>query len=170
MLKPTVGELLSGIVASLRETVLPSVTNGAAKRQLKAALHALGRLEKSWDQWPACIAADNADMLETLERSLGDLVDSSATVLPALTALELRVKAIKPNPLARVRGVNDPSLAAAADLNDRLQGLVADFSAWIESPDHAAPAVCVQRAGLAALYQRMVERELLAFAGKLDED
>ena len=50
MLKPTLGELVGNISRSLREDVLGEVPRGAAQRQLKAALHALDRVERSWGQ------------------------------------------------------------------------------------------------------------------------
>lgn len=74
MFRPTAGELIAGIADSLRETVLPSVSGGAAQRQLKAALHALGRLQRSWDRLPRYLADDNADLQQTLDRDRKSVV------------------------------------------------------------------------------------------------
>lgn len=66
MLRPTPGELLEGIRRELTDQVLPEVPPGAATRQLRAALHALARIERSWDLLPACLEADNEDLRATL--------------------------------------------------------------------------------------------------------
>ncbi len=102
MLRPSTGELLAGLRASLTEGVLPAVPKGAAHSQIKAALHLLGRLEKSWDLAPTHIGEDNADM----ERVLGPLADA-------------------PPPAVEPPGYNDPALRRAAARNLQLQDIVA---------------------------------------------
>ncbi len=102
MLRPSIGELLAGLRTSLANEVLPSLPLGDAHRQMKAALHLLGRLEKSWDLAHAHIAQDNAD----LEHILGPLADvpPPSTILP---------------------GYNDPALRNAAARNLQLQEILA---------------------------------------------
>jgi hypothetical protein len=102
MLRPSPGELLSGLRASLTSEVLPALPKGAAHSQLKAALHLMGRLEKSWDLAHDHIAKDNADM----EAVLGPLAD------------------IAP-PVTEPSGYNDPALRTAAARNLQLQTILA---------------------------------------------
>lgn len=73
MLRPTPGELLAGIRRALQDQVLPHLPDGAPARQLRAALHVLGRLERSWDLLPAYLQADNADLRHTLTDLAGRL-------------------------------------------------------------------------------------------------
>jgi hypothetical protein len=103
MLRPSTGELLAGLRASLISGVLPSLPKGPAHSQLKAALHLLGRLEKSWDLAHNHIAQDNAD----IEQVLGPL----AEVLP---------------PAGEPAGYNDPALRNAAARNLQLQTILAE--------------------------------------------
>lgn len=102
MLRPSTGELLAGLCASLTAGVLPSIPKGAAHSQLKAALHLLGRLEQSWDLAHSHIAQDNADMA----RVLGALADV-------------------PPPADMPPGFNDPDLRQAAARNLQLQAILA---------------------------------------------
>jgi hypothetical protein len=102
VLRPSTGELLAGLRASLSTGVLPSLPKGEAHSQMKAALHLLGRLEKSWDLAHSHVAEDNADM----ERVLGPLAD----VLP---------------PAEEPVGYNDPALRQAAARNLQLQAVLA---------------------------------------------
>jgi hypothetical protein len=102
MLRPSVGELLAGLRASLTNGVLPSFPKGDAQSQLKAAIHLLGRLEKSWDLAHSHIARDNADM----ERVLGPLADA-------------------PPSADEPAGYNDHALRKAAARNLQLQDILA---------------------------------------------
>jgi hypothetical protein len=103
VLRPSTGELLAGLRASLVSGVLPSLPKGDAHSQLKAALHLLGRLEKSWDLAHCHITEDNAD----IERVLGPL-------------------ASVPPPIEEPRGFNDPALRQAAARNLQLQAILAE--------------------------------------------
>jgi hypothetical protein len=103
MLRPSTGELLAGLRASLTAGVLPSIPKGEAFRQLKAALHLLGRLEKCWDLAHSQIAQDNAD----IEQVLGRL-------------------AAVPPPAEESAGYNDPALRMAAARNLQLQAILAE--------------------------------------------
>jgi hypothetical protein len=103
VLRPSTGELLAGLRDSLTKGVLPSLPKGEVHSQMKAALHLLGRLERSWDLAHSHVAKDNADM----EQVLGSLADvPPATEDPA--------------------GFNDPILRQAAARNLQLQAILAE--------------------------------------------
>jgi hypothetical protein len=102
MLRPNTGELLAGLRASLTEGVLPLLPKGDAHSQLKAALHLLGRLARSWDLAHSHIAEDNADM-----------------------ELVLGARADVPLPVEEPAGYNDPALRRAAARNLQLQTVLA---------------------------------------------
>ncbi len=139
MLLPSTGDLLHGLRQSLKQTVLPEVPDGAASRQLKAALHLLGRLERSWDLAGAHLAQDNAD----IEAVLGELLPQEGE-----QSLEARLSQVQAEPPG---GFNDVALRAAATRNLALHAIVADL------PD------CAQ---LQALRQRMVERDSVYIGDK----
>ncbi|MEZ0603105.1 hypothetical protein ACAX43_13265 [Paraburkholderia sp. IW21] len=171
MFKPTVGELLAGMADGLRQSVLPAVTGGAAQRQLKATLHALGRLQRSWDRWPAYLAEDNADVRRTLESVLPDLQAAAPGSVASLQAIARRLEAPAPDPGVQVPGVNDPGLAAACVLNEALHANLAALEEWLRPPGQNALAErehALQM--LRELYGRMAERELQAWAVQSEED
>lgn len=139
MQQPSPGDLLKGLRHSLAETVLPALPRGVAQQQLKAALHLLGRLERSWDLAAPHLAADNADIAAVL-----------AQMLPA-DVLEARLAASPPE---QVSGYNDPELAAAATRNLALHRLLLDL------PDHDV---------VTALHARMVARDARYVGDGADE-
>ena len=82
MIRPSDPDLLSGVAASLENSVLPELARGtAARRQLQAAIAILRRMAFAMPRRDDAIAADIADMSETLAR-MGQLVG----VLPDETA------------------------------------------------------------------------------------
>lgn len=110
MFAPDTGKLLLGARRALAETVLPSLTDPDAVRQLKAALHLLGRLSRTWDLPHGLIAADNADMIvviaairarlgepgeEANERLSPDLLSDAAINDPGLRELAVRNVALR---------------------------------------------------------------------------
>jgi hypothetical protein len=103
VLRPSTGELLAGLRDSLTKDVLPSLPKGDAQSQMKAALHLLGRLAKSWDLAHSHIAEDNVDM----ELVLGPLADV-------------------PPPAEQPTGYNDPALRRAAARNLQLQAVLSE--------------------------------------------
>lgn len=139
MQRPSPGMLLKGLRESLAGTVLPAVTDGAAMRQLKAALHLLGRLERSWDLTQSHLAADNADIEHLLvaQPSIG-----------SAGALEARVARVE---VAEPQGFNDPALRKLAARNLALHQLLLDL------PDDPA---------LPALYARMAARDAVSVGDK----
>jgi hypothetical protein len=150
MLKPSPGELLSGIGRQLKAQVLPELPAGAAARQLRAALHALDLVARTWDRQPAYIEADNAD----LEQSL--------TELERISGLHRESGG---QSVAPVAGVTDPALAAAMARNLELQSALEDFQRRWRGGGRSAPAV--DRV-LLGLHQRITARAALA-SGVSDE-
>lgn len=129
MQRPSPGTLLHGLRQSLTETVLPVLPKGVAQQQLRAALHLIGRLERSWDLAAAHLAADNADIAAVLSRVIGP------------EALAARLAATPPDP---IEGYNDPALCAAARRNLALHHVL------LEVPDHDE---------VMELHKRMVARD-----------
>ncbi|QKR98356.1 hypothetical protein F9288_00900 [Sphingomonas sp. CL5.1] len=132
MLRPNAGELLGGLRRSLEEQVLPALPRGVPQQQLKAALHLIRRLQRSWDLAPSHLREDNADMTATLGALFA--ARGGADVEDRLGAA----------PRPAVPGFNDPALAAAATRNLMLQQLVA------EEPDGVE---------IRALHRRMTARD-----------
>jgi hypothetical protein len=149
VLRPTPGELLAGLRRELREQVLPHVPGGEPTRQLRAALHLLGRLERSWDLMPSYLVADNADLRSSLAELSSRTGMSAAEDAPAATP--------------DVPGVHDPTLrgliAANAHLQDELDRLQQH---WRADPDGDPE---VERL-LLALHTRMAERAAEAAAAE----
>lgn len=141
MQRPNPGELLNGLRRSLEDQVLPALPPGIPQQQLKAALHLIGRLERSWDMAARHLAEDNAD----IEAVLGSIlpVQGSRSLEARLAAMGTELPA----------GYNDPALAAAAQRNLALHQLL------LEQDDTAE---------LHSLYRRMVERDV-NFVGDGDQ-
>jgi hypothetical protein len=70
VIKPTIGELLSGVATGLRERVLPEIPAGTTRRQIQAAIGVISRVALIWDKTAEYIVADNHDIEETLHRML----------------------------------------------------------------------------------------------------
>jgi hypothetical protein len=150
MLKPTPGELLSGIHRGLKAQVLPELPAGSAARQLRAALHALDLVARTWDLQSSYVEADNADLEQTL------------------TELE-RISGLHREPGGRswepVAGVTDPALAAAMARNLQLQSELDDFQRRWRAGGRPEPTV---DRTLLGLHQRLTARAALA-SGVADE-
>lgn len=143
MQRPNPGELLAGLRRSLQEQVLPALARGVPQQQLKAALHLIGRLERSWDLAASHLAEDNAD----IEAVLGALLPADGP-----QSLEVRLAAM---PVEKPRGYNDPALAAAAQRNVALHQLLLEQA---ETPE------------LRALFQRMAVRDAIYVGDRMKED
>ena len=143
MQRPNPGELLAGLRRSLQEQVLPALPRGVPQQQLKAALHLIGRLERSWDLAVSHLAEDNADIAEVL-----------GAMLPAEgpQSLEARLAAI---PAEQPGGYNDPALVAAGQRNFALHQLL------LEQPETSE---------LRALFQRMAVRDAIYVGDRMKED
>ncbi|THJ74606.1 hypothetical protein [Candidatus Frankia alpina] len=106
MLRPTPGELLEGLRRELRDEVLPAVPAGFAARQLRAAIHVLGKLADTWDVQHHYLETDNID----LEVTLVDL-----TLLAGVERMK------QPPRLQSAPGVTDPGLSDLIVRNESLQ-------------------------------------------------
>lgn len=156
MIKPTPGELLAGISAGLRAAVLPELADGHGRRQLKAALHALARLERAADAQPAQLHDDNEDMAGTLRSVIDALHATDPSGAPSIATFS--------DNLACLRSA-DNSCAAQRSLHAALQALLITVDDWLHEPARADCTVCrSQRDVLARLFSRMVDRELAASA------
>ncbi len=133
MQRPNPGELLRGLHRSLSEQLIPALPKGAAQQQLKAALHLLARLARSWDLATTHLAEDNADIMAVL-----------GAIWPASSpdSLDLRLAAVADT--AAPDGYNDPHLREEARKNLMLHSLL------LNAPYSEA---------IGALYARMAERD-----------
>ena len=169
MLRPTAGELVRNIADGLRRSVLPALPPGAAQRQLKAALHALGRIEQSWDRLPPYLTSDNADIRESLDAVLRELEKSSIAVPRQFVSLRQDLAGSLNDHDTSIPGITDGALGQAAALNLELQSVLVELDAWLRS--QTASAACVEQSrALEHLYSRMVDRELQAWATEVNAE
>ncbi len=83
MIHPTSADLLKGVEAALRETVLPELARGtAARKQLQAALEILRHVAHALPMEAAVLATDNADMAEVLQ-SAAEIISASSEQSPS---------------------------------------------------------------------------------------
>ncbi|CAA0106878.1 MULTISPECIES: hypothetical protein [Zhongshania] len=152
MLVPNTGVLLGRLRGILKENVLTALPAGGPQRQLKAALHLLGRLEKSWDIMPFYVQADNRD-IESVLAEIGSAWQGSAQ---ALGDWQARLAA-SPH-TERLAGVNSLELSALMNRNQLLQQVLLEVDGLLGA---MAPSSVVeaQLACLAALYRRMAGRQ-----------
>ena len=126
---PSTGDLLRGLREGLAMHVLPALPKGVAAQQLRAALHLIAQLERTWDLTARHLAEDNADITAVLSATLTD------------TGLESRLAAANvPAPT----GYNDAALRAAAQRNLALHHVLAGQA---------------HNPAIAALHRRMVARD-----------
>lgn len=157
MLLPSPGVLLKGLAESLRDSVLPNISTVSAQKQMKAALHLLGRLEKTWDLFHQHVENDNADIEAALQQ-----------IFSALTSNDQRLVALKARFMEStagdnlVVGFNDPEAAAMAAANIRLREILHTLEEILaHSPDENQSAVAACQIQLAGLYQRMAMRDAI---------
>lgn len=143
MQRPNPGELLKGLRRSLEDEVLPALPRGVPHQQMKAALHLIGRLERSWDLTASHLRDDNADIEAVLAAAI-------PTGLAAL--LDSRIAAIRNDV---TDGYNDRDLAAAARRNAALHEILC------EQDDTAERR---------ALFGRMAERDAVYVGDRPQED
>lgn len=67
MIRPSPGELLSGIAETLRESVSVSLPRGEARNQVRAAAAILRRLSSVWDRIVPAVQEENRDIEATLQ-------------------------------------------------------------------------------------------------------
>jgi hypothetical protein len=170
VLRPTAGELLEGVSAALRRSVLPALPPGDAERQLKAALHVLDRLRRSWDLLPPYLESDNADMRDTLRTILDAVAGRHGAPLSRMASLADGLTP-RPDECTPVRGINARSLASAAVMNNELQAMVVTLAQWLGEPAQLEDSgLAGQREALSRLYRRMTERALEAWGAQPEPD
>jgi hypothetical protein len=166
MTKPSIGDLLSGVAISLRESVLPEIPAGPTRRQIQAAIAIIRRVSVVWDKTGPYLYADNKDIEETLRpiRAMMERAESNGRDAD-LKPLRQRLGAA----LDRHgdTGVKYPSPAALGARNVELQGLLVELQ---EALHEAPSSQCPERtasperieilAMLRALFRRMLEREM----------
>jgi hypothetical protein len=167
VLRPTTGELLRAVHVELAAQVLPALPDGTPRRQLKAALHLLRRLERSWDRQAPYLEADNADLARTLDETLRALPGGGgyASLRGRLAALGHRPS----EPPPADDGVTDRGLRRLMAANHALQEILADLHAALRTdrglePDARQRATSV----LGALHRRLLDRAGTA-AGNRDD-
>lgn len=161
MFKPTAGELLEGVIDGLRQSVMPALPPGTAQRQLRAALHVLGRLQRSWDLLPDYLEADTEDVRATLHAVLAAQAFPRDDGRPTVAS---RLEALRADESAVIRGVNAPALAAQCSTHEQLQALLAETDSWLRAPERNSELACIEQASmLDKLYARMAERQLRAW-------
>ncbi|CAN5647875.1 hypothetical protein BH11ACT8_BH11ACT8_02090 [soil metagenome] len=141
---PTPGELLAGVHREICDQVLPHVPKGVVSRQLRAALHTIDQVARTWDRQHAYLAADNADLEDTLDR-LAELRGVSRSVPPHAD----------PGP---AQGVSDQGLKDALLRNAELQHELED----LQSNCHSTSVPHEVDTELIALHHRMVSRASFA--------
>ena len=166
MTKPSIGDLLNGVAASLRESVLPEIPAGPTRRQIQAAIAIIRRVSLVWDKIGPYLYADNEDIAETLRRVSAILDHAQADGSGAgLEPLRERLHAAldrHDDP-----GVEYPSPAALGARNVELQVLMVELQEALHetpSPESAVRPPSAERNEilemLRGLFRRMLEREL----------
>jgi len=156
--KPSIGDLLAGVAASLREAVLPEIPAGPTRRQIQVAISIIRRASRAWERVGPYLYADNKDIEATLrhvsallKRAKSD--DASLKLLgqKMLTALDPRGGA----------EMEYPSPAALSARNVELQGLLVELQETLHTPSARDFAERTEIVGmLRALFRRMLAREL----------
>ncbi|MEZ5481563.1 MAG: hypothetical protein R3E73_05115 [Porticoccaceae bacterium] len=163
MLLPNPGLLIKSLRSSLKSEVLPALEKGAAFRQLKASLHLLERLERSWDLFPQHVQQDNTDLEKTLIDVLEKLVAS--TDKTSFDDLLQQLKAI-PEMNKVVKGINDPVLNLAAQRNFALQNLLEEVQGELDKFESDKKLKNACERSLNELYRRMVARDAIYVGDK----
>ncbi len=160
MIKPTVGELLSGVAVSLRERVLPEIPPGVTRRQIQAAIGIIRRVALVWDKTGPYIYADNQDIEDALRRLL--------PVIEGVIAAEpdARLEAVSVKLRATLEQSSQPagpypSPAVLGERNIELQELLAELQEVLhEHPSPKGSGRLEIDSILRDLLRRMLAREL----------
>jgi hypothetical protein len=160
VIKPTLGELLSGVAISLRERVLPEIPPGVTRRQIQAAIGIIRRVALAWDKTGPYFYADNQDIEETLrrllpvlERVVADGADArlETVSIKLRTALEQSSQPAGPYPSPAILGAR----------NIELQELLAELQEVLhENPAAKTAGRTEIDSILRVLLRRMLAREL----------
>jgi hypothetical protein len=161
--KPGIGDLLNGVAASLRESVLPEMPVSPARRQVQMAIAIIRRVAAVWDRVGSYLYEDNRDIEAALHR-VRDILDRSGNqTSPAITSLRRRIDAVDRNALA-VREY--PPMISLETRNVELQHLLVELQEALHPSLPATAAGQIASAEqseiesiLRALFRRMLERE-----------
>jgi len=160
VIKPTIGELLSGVAVSLRERVLPEMPPGTTRRQIQAAIGIIRRASLIWDKTGPYFYADNQDIEQTMRELLPVLERAAAAEgnarLEAVSA-KMRVTSDRSTEPAELY----PSPAVLGARNIELQELIAELQEILYETPAAQSAIRKEIDSiLRALLRRMLAREL----------
>jgi hypothetical protein len=145
VIEPGPDALLAGVADSLERTVLPDLTSGPLRRQVREAIRVVRRVALVMDRIAPALHEDVADMAATL-RAIVEANESD----PAWRALRTRLEALDQP--------GSPESDALRSRHAELQALLIDADAAVHAlPDPAARAATLTR--LRALYRRMLLRE-----------
>jgi len=152
MIHPTDEQLLAGIAAALKDTVLPDLARGsAARKQLQAAIETLRRMAFAAPGRDAALAADNADM-ESVLRRIGEIyAEAGHSPSPSLPHQGGGTRIHRALSLDG-RGLGEGD---AAEMNRTLQQQLADLQVTL--PPNLADQITPL---LTQLYARMTDRAL----------
>jgi hypothetical protein len=160
VIKPAIGELLSGVATSLRERVLPEIPAGTTRRQIQAAIGIIARVALVWDKTGSYLYADNEDIAETLRRMLPVLERVAAHENAArigAVCTKLRETFGHPEQPAQLY----PSAEVLGARNLELQEVLAEMQEALHENFAAESADRNElRLLLLALFRRMLTREL----------
>jgi len=164
--KPTIGELLDGVAASLRESVLPEIPAGPTRRQIQAAISIIRRASLVWDKTGPYLHADNKDIEETLRRicSMLDRAESNGRGTDLKPWRQRLRAALDHNGDC---DVEYPSPAALGIRNVELQALLVELQLALHEPsslESDGRLRSAERDGMVVilhgLFRRMLQREL----------
>jgi hypothetical protein len=166
MTKPSIGELLNGVVIGLRESVLPELPSGPTRRQLQVAIAIIRRVAMVWDKVAPYLYLDNKDIDQTVIEICA-LLERGQTKLEGIepAALRRRLNATESGGDGGAQ-IDYPPYSALAARNVELQQLLVDLqealhaSASQNAGAQARADIDRIAAVLQALFRRMLEREL----------
>jgi hypothetical protein len=164
--KPTVGELLNSVAASLRESVLPEIAGGPTRRQIQAAISIIRRVSLVWDKTGPYLYADNKDIEKTLQQVCA-MLERAVSNSSAADLKELRQRLHATLYQSAGPGSEYPSPAALGARNVELQELLVELQQALHEPSLSEATGRLESAErnqivamLRALFRRMLEREL----------
>ena len=160
MIKPTVGELLSGVAISLRERVLPEIPAGVTRRQIQAAIGIIRRASSVWDKIGPYFFADNQDIEETFRRLIPVIERVTANETDAhLDAVATKLRATLDRSGEQEEPYPSPAVLGARNIE--LQEVLAELQeALHENPLAKSDGRLQIDALVRDLLRRMLAREL----------
>jgi hypothetical protein len=160
VIKPTIGELLSGVAVSLRERVLPEIPPGTTRRQIQAAIGIIRRTALIWDKTGPYFYADNQDLEQTMRGLLPVLERAVASEgNTRLEAVSARMRVALDRLTAPAEPYPSPAVLGARNIE--LQELIAELQEVLYETPPAQSAIRIEiDSRLRALLRRMLAREL----------